>query len=95
MTNNRRLHPEIVEPLLPAPSDGRVVLRVQGRSHVEGVEGGGRVRLAFDRFLGPEHGENNVVSHHIKVPGDDRALVLVLDQHFVRLEGIQLVSSEF
>ena len=62
------------------------MLRVQGRAHVERVEGGGRARLAFDRFLGPEHGEDNVVSHHVKVPGDDRALVLVLDQHLMRLK---------
>ena len=85
MADNRSLHSEVFGALLPSTSDGGVVLRVGVHPDVEGAEGGRSVGLHLHVVLGPKHGEDNVVTHHVKVPGDDGALVLILDENLVDL----------
>ena len=41
----------------------------------------------LDRLHSPEDAEHDVVLHHVKVPGDHRPLVGVLNQHFVHLQN--------
>ncbi len=93
MADDRRLDAEIIHPLLPASPYGRVVLGVGGHApDVEGAEGGGRGGRGFltdHGIAGAEHGEDDIMAHHVKVPGDDGALVLVLDQDFVHLLNIK------
>ena len=89
MADDGRLHAEVLRALFPAPPDGGMMLGVRGDApNVECAEGGGgagRRLLEYDWVLGPKDGEDDIVTHHIKVPGDDGALVLVLDENLVYL----------
>ena len=82
MADDGGLGLEVVGALLPSPPDAAVVLRL---SQVEGPEGCRGHRFRGDRFLAAKHREHDVMAHDVKVPSDDGALVLVLDQNLVDL----------
>jgi len=91
VADDRRLDAEVLHPLLPPAPDGGVMLGVGDHApDVEGAEGGGRGGrglLAHHGVPGAKDGEDDVVSHDVKVPGDDGALVLVLNEDFVDLQN--------